>query len=310
MTTNTLTERYVREVVRRIPADQRDEVADELRATIADTVDARDGADREAAEHDVILEMGDPIRLAASYADRPLALIGPVFYPTYIRLLRMLLSIVLPIVVVVTVAVDIIENNDVGSAIGTGIGATVTVAAQMFGWLTAVFACIERWQPKGGNAQDPWTPDRLPDVKGTDKQAKGAVSSLVWYGFLIALIVWQHFAQPVILGGNRLEVINPALWSTWVMWTILAGLAALMVIEMIRLAARRWTLSLAIAASVAEGLFAVPLIWVLYEREFFNPEFLAQVTVFDEFYLITAIGVAVIGVVEVVNRFRLLSRGE
>ncbi|MFD0558003.1 hypothetical protein FB566_3293 [Stackebrandtia endophytica] len=310
MTTNTLTERYVREVVRRIPGDQRDEVANELRATIADTVDAREGADRDAVERDVIQEMGDPIRLAARYADRPLALIGPVFYPTYIRLLTTLMSIVLPIVVVVTVAVDIIENNDLGSAIGTGIGATVTVAAQMFGWLTLVFACIERWQPKGDPAIDPWTPDRLPDVKLADKQAKGAVASLVWYGFLIALITWQHTAQPVILGGDRLEVLNPVLWNNWTMWTILAGLGALMVIEVIRLAARRWTMSLAIAASVAEGVFAVPLIWVLYEREFFNPEFLAKITVLDEFYLIAIFGVVALGVFEVVNRFRMLSRGE
>lgn len=37
MTTDTLTDRYVREVVRRIPADQREDVAEELRTTIADT---------------------------------------------------------------------------------------------------------------------------------------------------------------------------------------------------------------------------------------------------------------------------------
>ena len=37
MNDNTLTDRYVHEVVRRIPANQRDDVADELRATITDT---------------------------------------------------------------------------------------------------------------------------------------------------------------------------------------------------------------------------------------------------------------------------------
>jgi hypothetical protein len=57
---STLTDRYVHEVVRRIPVDQRDDVAAELRTTIADTVDARDSGD---AERDVLTEMGDPIRL-------------------------------------------------------------------------------------------------------------------------------------------------------------------------------------------------------------------------------------------------------
>ncbi|MGW4107442.1 hypothetical protein [Streptomyces sp. NPDC004976] len=43
MSTGVLTERYVHEVVRRLPADQRDDMAQELRATIADTIEGRGG---------------------------------------------------------------------------------------------------------------------------------------------------------------------------------------------------------------------------------------------------------------------------
>ncbi|MFC9686866.1 HAAS signaling domain-containing protein [Streptomyces sp. NPDC056948] len=109
--TSALTDRYVAEVVRRIPADQRGDVADELHATIADTVEARGQADSEAAEREVLTEMGDPIRLAAQYADRPLALIGPGFYPTYIRLLTVLLSTVLPVVTAVSAVLDVLDGQ-------------------------------------------------------------------------------------------------------------------------------------------------------------------------------------------------------
>lgn len=130
MNGNTLTDRYVHEVVRRIPANQRDDVADELRATITDTVEARDVEGTESAERDVLTEMGDPTRLAARYADRPLALIGAELYPQYVRLLKVLLLTVLPIVTAVSVAVSLFEDDSIGSAIGDGIGTCSTSAAR------------------------------------------------------------------------------------------------------------------------------------------------------------------------------------
>ena len=40
MNGNTLTDRYVHEAVRRMPEDQRDDVGDELRGSITDSVEA------------------------------------------------------------------------------------------------------------------------------------------------------------------------------------------------------------------------------------------------------------------------------
>ena len=44
-----------------------------------------------------LVELGDPAALAASYVDRPLQLIGPRYYLTWWRLLKLLYSVVLPI---------------------------------------------------------------------------------------------------------------------------------------------------------------------------------------------------------------------
>jgi len=112
MSTNTLTERYVYAVVRRIPADQRDEVAEELRSVIADTVEARG-----ATEHEVLTEMGDPVRLAACYVDRPLALIGPDLYPAYVRTLKVLLVGVLPVLAVLATAAEVFDGGGVAEAV-------------------------------------------------------------------------------------------------------------------------------------------------------------------------------------------------
>jgi hypothetical protein len=305
--TGTLTDRYVVEVVRRIPADQRDDVADELRATIADTVEARAPADPEAVEREVLTEMGDPIRLAARYADRPLALIGPGLHPTYIRLLTVLLSIVLPAVTALGAALDVLDGQDIGEVIGGAVETVLTVGAQMIAWLTVVFALIERSGKRPGRVGRAWTPDDLPDRGAPKKHDPAVYTRVAWHALLIALIVWQHTAQPYRTdGGTRLDVLDPDLWSGWI-WPILAGLAGLVTLDVIR-AVRVRTLSLAAWSIGAEALFALPLVWVLHRQELFNPVFLADVNggrqTPQSFYTVTAVVVLAVSAGEVVKRFR------
>src|SRR5690606_8110198 len=70
-----------------------------LAATLTQEVDAVDarteqGEPLEAAERAVLSELGDPSILAAGYADRPLHLIGPKYFLTWWRLLKVLVAIV------------------------------------------------------------------------------------------------------------------------------------------------------------------------------------------------------------------------
>jgi hypothetical protein len=100
---SSLTDRYVQATLRRLPARQRTDIERELRASIADAVDDRvdDGGDTAAAEVAALTHLGDPARLAAGYADRPLQLIGPAVFLDYTRLLTTLLVAVVPVVAAV-----------------------------------------------------------------------------------------------------------------------------------------------------------------------------------------------------------------
>ncbi|PSK97707.1 hypothetical protein CLV63_107100 [Murinocardiopsis flavida] len=312
MSTTTLTERYVHEVVRRIPAGQRDDVAAELRGTIADTVEAREPAATDEAERDVLTEMGDPALLAARYADRPTVLIGPDLYPTYIRVLVLLLTAVLPVVTAVAVVLDVIDGAGLGTVIGTGIGTVITVGAQMVAWLTVVFALVERAQGSAAPERraSPWSPDDLPEHRPSDRGGVGACAAAIGNALLIGLIVWQHTAAPYRAGGaggDRLQVLDPGLWSGWI-WPILAGLAGVVVLELVRVAARGWTVQRAAWYAAAEALFALPLAWVLYRQEFFNPAFLTDFngdwTTPDSFYTAAVLVVLAVSAGAVITRFR------
>lgn len=305
--TGSLTDRYVTEVVRHIPADQRGDVADELRATIADTIEARGPAASETAERKVLTEMGDPIRLAARYADRPLALIGPGLYPTYVRLLTVLLSAVLPAVTAVSAALDVLDGQGAAEVIGGAVGAVLTVGAQMIAWLTVVFALVERSGKRSGTVGGAWTPDDLPERRAPKERGVAAYIRMAWHALLIALIVWQHTAQPYRTDdGTRLDVLDPGLWSSWI-WPILAGLIGLVTLDAIR-AVRVWTRPLAIWNTAAEAAFTLPLAWALYRQEFFNPAFLSDANggwqTPDSFYTVAVLGVLALGAGDVVKRFR------
>src|SRR5690606_35974891 len=67
---STFTDRYVHAVTRTLPEQQRGDVADELRASIADQIEDRleAGAEADEAERDVLNALGDPDALAAGYA--------------------------------------------------------------------------------------------------------------------------------------------------------------------------------------------------------------------------------------------------
>lgn len=303
MTTTKLTELYVHEVVRRLPAAQRDDIALELRTTIADTVDARGDGDPQAAERAVLKEMGDPVSYAARYSERPLALIGPDLYPAYMRLLTVLLLSVLPLVTVVFVVMDIADGEGLGTALEGGVGTVLTVGAQMVAVLTLVFALAERSRRRDGSGVRamPWSPDELPGARQQpDKGAASAVAGAAWDALLIGLIVWQHTNKPykTDTDGERVAVLDPALWSGWI-WPLLVGLGCLVVVSLVRVAARGWTVPLAAGFVVGQAAFSLSLAWILYEQRLFNPEFLVDAnrswTTPDEAYTGAAVIVLAIG---------------
>jgi hypothetical protein len=144
--TTTLTDRYVDAILRRLPERQRPDIEKELRASIADAVDDRldAGTDPAEAERAALTELGDPARLAAGYADRPLHLIGPAFYLDYMRALTALLAIVVPTVAAAVGLVQIVRGDTVGRVIGESIGAAMTTAVHIAVWTTLAFAIIDR----------------------------------------------------------------------------------------------------------------------------------------------------------------------
>jgi hypothetical protein len=289
--TTTLVDRYVYTALRRVPEQQRADIDRELRASIEDAVEARveAGEARDEAIEKTLTDLGDPDKLADSYADRPRYLIGPEVYGAWRRLMMVMFTTVLPIVVAVTVVVQLVDDPNVGKVIGGAIGTILTVGAHLAFWTTAVFAVVERTGYGKDSLKVTWSLKDLPkyEPKAMSRMQLGAF--LVWPVILIAALVLQQFTF------TDVPVLDPANWSFW--WPyfiVIIALRGAWGVWVYRLGA--WTRASAIANALLVLAFSGPLIWLLATDRVFNPEFHAflEVGTGDTKQWITTIAIAVV----------------
>lgn len=276
---DTLTDRYVWAVLKSLPESKRLDIDRELRASIADDVDARveSGEQPATAERAVLLELGEPGRLAASYTGRTLGLIGPDLYPGYTRLLKFLYIVVLPIVAVVYFVVQLFMGADPGRLIGGTVAIVLSLAVHLGFWTTLVFAIAERTGTSMRNVptldDEPFDPDRLPTIAtNTGASRSDLIASLVFLLLAPIALVWQQFAPIVGDAESPIPILAPALWSFWIPYLIaMMVLSAAFAVLLYRTGRWTWTL---VAVNAALSLAVVVPFAVLVGRgELLNPAF-------------------------------------
>ncbi|MEV6377737.1 permease prefix domain 1-containing protein [Micromonospora musae] len=268
----SLTDRYLAATLRTVPAARREEIATELRGSIEDMIDGRrnDGRDAEAAEREVLTELGNPAKLAARYADRRLQLIGPTYYLAWERLMKLLLSFIPALVGLIVGLVEATDGNG-GDAIGKAVVAAIQTTVNIGFWVTLVFAVLERTNTPLDLPE--WSVDQLPEDH-TDRQI-GLVdlaASVGWLVLVIAYLPIQHFRSfvPDTDGGN-LPILDPALWSFWLPF-LMVVLVASIGLEFAKYRAGRWTWPLVGVNAALNLAFVAPVIWLISTDRLLNPD--------------------------------------
>ncbi|UNK70201.1 permease prefix domain 1-containing protein [Microbacterium sp. H1-D42] len=269
--TATLTDRYVAATIRSLPPNLQVEVRDELDVSISDAIDARTeaGETAEDAERAVLTELGDPGILAAGYADRPLHLIGPKYYLTWWRLLKVLVAIV-PACAFAGVAIaQAVSGAGIGSIIGQAIAVGLSVLVHVTFWTTLIFAIFER---TGADTGVRWSVDQLPEDGPKGVGRGDLIASLVMVGIFAGLLLWDHFRGFPAGIDEPVTIINPELWPWW-MGVLFALLAAEAVLAIVVYAHGRWTKRFAIInAAIAVCVMSLGLT-ALGRGVLFNAEF-------------------------------------
>lgn len=280
----TLTQRYVHAATRRLGDDQRDDVALELRAGIADRVDSMRSADpslaESDAEHAALLELGDPDALSASYAGTRQHLIGPEHFATYVRTLKAITVVAVPATVITLAVIDSATGEGPLSVIGHAVWTGFSLVVHIAFWVTVAFALVERSDEAttASLGVDPWRPEDLPDVPSGPAGALGeTVVTVAWLGLLAGFVVWQQAASPVRGDGERVPFLDPDLWSFWIP-LILVSLLAEALFEVVKYRAGGvWTPRFATVNTVTGLVFAAPVAWLAWQQELLNPALSAHV---------------------------------
>ncbi len=307
--TTTLTDRYVDAAMRTVPEKQRPDLSAELRASIADQIDARveAGEARPGAERAVLNELGDPDKLAAGYTDRPLWLIGPRYYLEWWRLLKLLLWIV-PAAAAFGIALgQTLSGATFGEVVGSTVAGLIGVVVHLVFWTTLVFAVIERTSGRdGGEPLVAWSLDQLPEPRESGARPADLIATIVFLVLGAAAILWDLLIG--FVPGTDLSFLDPGLWPWWI-----AGLFVLMALEgvlaLLVYRAGRWTFGLAVANAVLALAVAVPALWLLAEGRLLNPGFFPTLVPEDGtevaqiIAIITGFGIATITVWDIVDAF-------
>lgn len=157
---NNLIERYVYDVIRRLPEKDRDDVSKELKSNIYDMLPENPDED---IIKSVLYTLDSPVLLAEKYRQNPRYLISPTVYDDYMRTLKWILPLIGVVVLVIgmiiggiqaikdgMVAADIFIQNVLSKGISLGLSATF----QALVWTTAGFAIAERVGVKTGNLKE------------------------------------------------------------------------------------------------------------------------------------------------------------
>jgi len=284
-----LIELYIQEVTRRLPEKSGEDIAQELRSTIEDML-PEDYTEQDVKA--VLKKLGNPAVLASGYLDRPMHLIGPQFFGIYLQLLKWILPLALTITLItffvekiVTFSGDQAVLNVILAAVGEGIVRVLGTGMQVFFWLTAVFAILERADIKDhkplGTWFKEWTPDDLKKITALPKEK--AIPNIEVFGRLFWTVIWVIFyfnASSIIgryeKGQDGLVFVTPSLNQEvldayWPIVIIAIGME--IAIGLYKWTVKQWTKKLAIVNTIFQFISSLLFIKIMADPDLFTSSF-------------------------------------
>lgn len=212
---DNLIERYIHDVTRRLPENQRKDVSMELKVTIEDMVASK--VDKKINESEaiksVLEELGNPEQLAANYTNSKEYLIGPKWFSAYKKTISIIVTYTVPFALTIQLLLKLTESsNDLFSIfIGAILGTINAVIGLIFSF-TLVFALIDRMELDVPELEQKWTIDMLPQIPASRQVSKfdawmELITSFITFGFvfyfvnnsIFNLATWQSIGIAVVV---------------------------------------------------------------------------------------------------------------
>lgn len=288
-----LMERYIYEVVRRVPASQKEDIRMELQELIDDMYDA-EGADMEK----ILSKLGDPAELAKKYRDDNNYVIGPEYYENYVWVLKIvMICVAASSLLSRTVSLIMSSGHNVFDFSGDLLGGLMSA----FGMVTLVFAVMERLKVKvdiktakvwsidnlkGDSNQNKkvWSPDQMspvPDKKGLISRGE-TIFGIVFIAIFGAMLIFtpQLFGAYVFDDGKLVRTISVFNLEEWnrILPILIMTFFVSFIDEIIKLVAGCYSV-MVMAGTIVTAVIQLALATVaLKVLPIWNPNFIAEVS--------------------------------
>lgn len=280
--------RYIYAVTKRLPKSQQEEITRELKGLIVDMLEERGHGEKpsDQAIEEVLLELGNPKKLADRYRDTKTFLIGPELYHPYVTVLKIVM-VALFISMTVSAAIEVMmEQKSLISHFGSYLASLITITIQGVGWVTIVFAVMQYFNV--GKTKDflhdgEWKPANLEPVPSPKNQIKRS-DSIVNIIFSVFFVVVFLFLTPYIgayfvRDGQTtiVSVFNEGVIQKYLPLIILL-LGISIIKSSMKLIIGKWTFKLVVFLFVCDLVTLVVLFILLSPLSLLNPHFLSDLT--------------------------------
>lgn len=292
---NDRIERYIYQVKRQLPYKGRDDIEKELRSLISDMLEERcGGAEPSQKDIDIVLiELGDPNAMAAKYLEQDRYLIGPVLFPRYWMVLKIVLLCAAGGITLALIIGALADREPVHQFFAGWFSTVFSVMFGAFFWVTAIFACIENkdrfkvgsalehgldefekgimGESSGGTFLDrlPSVPEKRAEIKRTEPIA----------GIIFTVLVMILFAfAPQLMGiympvNGRMTIVTTIFnfeVLDRVLWMFMTSMAFGMVREIVKLVEGRYTKRLALATVLCDVPALILCVFIFTRDRLFN----------------------------------------
>jgi hypothetical protein len=260
-----LIDRYVHEVGRHLPRQNRLDIQEELRSHIVDTLEGRYAKAAEAASEsetaDLLKEMGPPRKIAAQYAPQTQYLIGPALYPLFRMVAGIVLAAVLGAQLLAFGIAVWVANRPLDP--WETLGGLLNSIPAVIGSLVIVFAILQWFDVRPDLEDEPWDPRTLPEIEEAEPVKRlDRIVGIAAASILLAVLFFFTDRIGVYNLPEGEVFTNPVIaqYLGWISLSLLAGIA----LDIYLLWQGRWTVA-GRAARIAVNLLSIAVLALLLQ---------------------------------------------
>ncbi|MEI6578113.1 MAG: hypothetical protein WCN92_01465, partial [Eubacteriales bacterium] len=236
----------------------------------------------------VLLELGKPAELGAKYRGSKNYLIGPDYFGTYTTVLKIVLAAVAGGLTIALIVVFFTEDREhILKSCLNFLSDMISALFQAFGWVTVIFALMQRFNAKIDEDNKDWNPKELPEVPAEKARIKKGepIAGII---FTVIVLILLNSA-PNLLGiynfsGNMafIPFFDLTVFKSMLpLIDVLLGLSILK--EVFRLVFEKYNLKLAAAVTLINVCSVLLIVYIFLPPDIWNAHFVESIRAAEGF---------------------------